>query len=373
MAEPEHLAILRMGVQHWNDWRKEHPEETPNLANALLMGVTGIVGHARNGGKRALKKGDRTPMQNIDLRGAILAHANMEFLILDGADLTGANLDGAFLGRASLRGATLDGAFMQDVNLRSADLTDAKLRGVDLRRAVLVETDFSGADLTDCNVFGVGAWNVKLSDKTNQSRLVVQDYNAPAFIVPGLALAQFVYMLSQKDTGLSDVLKVMITDGVLLLGRFTPERKQVLDALAGHLATDHRLVPLMFDFAPLPDRNLVETVVVLAGLSRFIIADLTDAKAVGFELTKINDALKIPTLLMLANSEDINDLTEMWNDISENLWVSHQVTRYSEVTDLLAQVPSMISEADELRQELRGARQERALVARRSAPETDRP
>ena len=136
---------------------------------------------------------------------------------------------------------------------------------------------------------------MKLSENTSQSRLVVQNYNAPAFIVPGLALAQFVYMLSRKETGLRDVLQVMINNGVLLLGRFTPERKQVLDALARHLASQG-LVPLMFDFQPLPDRNLVETVVVLAGLSRFIIADLTDAKAVGFELTKITDALKIPTL-----------------------------------------------------------------------------
>jgi len=59
-------------------------------------------------------------------------------------------------------------------------LEEKVLQGAELRRAVLVETDFSGADLMDCNVFGVGAWNVKLSDKTNQSRLVVQDYNAPA-------------------------------------------------------------------------------------------------------------------------------------------------------------------------------------------------
>ena len=362
MSNDNHFSILRNGVEHWNRWRKENPQETPNLANAFLMGATGTMRGGAKAGKRVLKKGDRTPMQGIDLRGAMLANATMEFVILHGADLTGANLDGANLKRASLRGVKLDGAFMQDVNLRSANLTNASLRGVDLRRAILVETDFSGADLTDCNVFGVGAWNVKLSDTTKQSRLVVQDYNAPALVVPGLALAQFVYIL-QQDTGLRDVLQAMINNGVLLLGRFTPERKDVLDALAENLA-GKGLVPLMFDFAPLPDRNLVETVIVLAGLSRFIIADLTEAKAVGFELTKINDALKVPTLLTLADSEDVNAATEMWDDISENHWVSHQVTQYAEVADLLAQVPAMISEADQIRQDLRETRQARRLVPR---------
>ena len=110
----------------------------------MLMGATGTLGaggrlRPRRG---ALRKRDRTPMQGIDLRGAILPRAYMEGLILDGADLTGANLDGTVLKRASLRGVTFDGAFMQDVNLRTADLTDASLRGVDLRRAVLVETNF---------------------------------------------------------------------------------------------------------------------------------------------------------------------------------------------------------------------------------------
>ena len=33
MANPEHLAILKQGVEQWNKWRKEHPEVlTPDLA-----------------------------------------------------------------------------------------------------------------------------------------------------------------------------------------------------------------------------------------------------------------------------------------------------------------------------------------------------
>ena len=34
MANPEHLAILKQGVEVWNQWRDEHPEIQPNLSRA---------------------------------------------------------------------------------------------------------------------------------------------------------------------------------------------------------------------------------------------------------------------------------------------------------------------------------------------------
>jgi|NGEPerStandDraft_6_1074524.scaffolds.fasta_scaffold548852_1 hypothetical protein len=36
MANPEHLAILKQGVEQWNKWRKEHPELWPHLSAADL-------------------------------------------------------------------------------------------------------------------------------------------------------------------------------------------------------------------------------------------------------------------------------------------------------------------------------------------------
>ena len=36
MANPEHLEILKRGVEVWNFWRAEHPEIAPALAGANL-------------------------------------------------------------------------------------------------------------------------------------------------------------------------------------------------------------------------------------------------------------------------------------------------------------------------------------------------
>ena len=35
MANPEHLAILKRGVEVWNEWREDHPETRPDLAVSI--------------------------------------------------------------------------------------------------------------------------------------------------------------------------------------------------------------------------------------------------------------------------------------------------------------------------------------------------
>jgi len=38
MANPEHLAILKQGVEQWNKWRSQHPEVVANFSEAGLSG-----------------------------------------------------------------------------------------------------------------------------------------------------------------------------------------------------------------------------------------------------------------------------------------------------------------------------------------------
>ena len=33
MANPEHLQVLKQGVEEWNKWRDEHPDVIPDLEN----------------------------------------------------------------------------------------------------------------------------------------------------------------------------------------------------------------------------------------------------------------------------------------------------------------------------------------------------
>lgn len=36
MANEEHLAILKQGVEVWNEWREENPDVRPDLSQAYL-------------------------------------------------------------------------------------------------------------------------------------------------------------------------------------------------------------------------------------------------------------------------------------------------------------------------------------------------
>ena len=65
---------------------------------------------------------------------------------------------------------------------------------------------------------------------------------------------------------------------VPILGRFTDERKAVLEALRTWLR-DHDFVPIIFDFERAKSRDFTETIKILVGLSRFVIADITNPRS----------------------------------------------------------------------------------------------
>ena len=95
-------------------------------------------------------------------------------------------------------------------------------------------------------------------------------------------MAQFVYLLLSNQR-IRAVLETVTSKAVLLIGRFSAERKTVLDALREALR-QRGWVPVMFDFEPVASRDFTETIQILAGLARFVIVDLTDARSVPQEL-----------------------------------------------------------------------------------------
>ena len=133
MANDEHVAMLKQGVDAWNKWRNETPDIRP------------------------------------DLRGAHLT----------GADLINAHLRAANLSRAALMGALLSGA-----NLSGADLS-----GADLHGAQLIQTDLCNATLTGTSVYGASVWSIKVDEHTKQRNLIITDYDEPVITVDDIEVA----------------------------------------------------------------------------------------------------------------------------------------------------------------------------------------
>ena len=95
------------------------------------------------------------------------------------------------------------------------------------------------------------------------------------------------------------VIDTITSKVVLILGRFTPERKVVLDALREELRR-RDYTPVLFDLDKPASKDLTGTVQTLANMARFIIADLTDPSSVPHELAMVVPATPVavqPVLL----------------------------------------------------------------------------
>lgn len=247
-------------------------------------------------------------LQEAQFVGAWLQRADLSRVLLARADLTRAHLCDAKLVETDLSGATLVRAKLIEANLALADFTGAKLEkavlcGANLSGVRFLETDLNGADLTNCRVYGVSVWNVGLS-RTIQSNLVISRRNEPAITVDQLEVAQFLYLLLRNQK-IRHVIDTITSKVVLILGRFTPERKQVLDAIREELRHED-FVPVLFDFEIPRNQNITETVTLLARMARFIIADLTEPKSLPQELQAIVpdlDAVPVQPLLLVSDRE----------------------------------------------------------------------
>ena len=181
-------------------------------------------------------------------------------------------------------------------------MEDATLDDVCLEFATLVESNLCGAKLRGCEVYGTSVWSVKVSPATTQSGLRITRENEPAITVDDLEVAQFVYLLL-SNAKIRNVVNTVGKKAVLILGRFTPERKATLDALREELRK-RDMVPILFDFDKPEQRDLTETVSTLAHLARFVIADVTDAKSIPQERQRIVPSLpSLPVQPIILDSQ----------------------------------------------------------------------
>ena len=414
-ANPKHLKIImNNGNGQWNEWRKVNPEVKPVLSHANLRAVN--LNHA-NLSNTDLSRADLShailtradlsgadlsyaDLTGADLIGAILSGAKLTFADLsraqmnyysdreDGtsitnlreADLSGANLSdadmrSAILYGANLTGANLKNAKLSDANLYNADLiksnlTGADLTGANLSLADLVETNFSGATITGCRIYGISAWNVTM-ENTVQKDLVISNESEPAVTVDNLEVGQFIYLML-NNTKIRDVINTITSKGILILGRFSdPQRKSVLDGLREKLR-EFDLLPIVFDFDRPTDKDYTETVQTLAGMSMFVIADVTNPKSTPLELEATVKQFKIPFIPIIDISVDPRPFA-MLVDLQKSFHWVLPTLQYESKEDLLDDEnlkTYIIDRAMTKREELRAAKSqepEMVLIRKKSA------
>jgi hypothetical protein len=128
---------------------------------------------------------------------------------------------------------------------------------------------------------------------------------------------------------------------VLILGRFTKRRLNVLESIKAHLeAHPNHYIPELFTFRKPEPASLTEAVIGFAALSHFIIADLSEPKSVQAELQAI-----VPNFLSVPVVPLIN-----WTGKEYALFASLQryenvvkpTVRYRDLDDLLEKIDQQV-------------------------------
>ncbi len=143
MANPEHLAILKKGVETWNKWRRQNLDVNPELSRANLSGADLSRAYLRDARLRV-----------VNLRGANLVSADLARADLLSAELGRANFNRADLREVRLYAADLSNADLREADLTKADLSYARLVGADLIAADMVNADLKGAHLARADLNG---------------------------------------------------------------------------------------------------------------------------------------------------------------------------------------------------------------------------
>ena len=334
MANDEHVAMLKKGVAAWNAWRLEIGYIRPDLTGAQLFAAN--LSRADLAGadlsKAFLREADLRDayLTGANLSGADLIGANLSRAHLPGANLSGAALSWANLSGANLAGADLSRAFLNEASLSSAFLSEAHLIEASLQGAILVDTNLSGADLTGCRVHGASAWGLKLDERTKQQNLVITR-GEPAITVDNIEVAQFIYLLLHNQK-IRDVIDTIGKKGVLLLGRFTEGRMEVLKRLREKLR-DIGFVPMVFNFDKPETKDFTETVRLLCNLSKFVIVDITNPRSAPLELQATVPDYMVPFAPILQQGEEP---FSMFVDLQNKYdWVLQPVVGYPSVDRLI--------------------------------------
>ena len=187
MANEEQLALLKQGVDVWNQWREENPNTKIDLKEAHFVNqdFTKINLERAN-----LESSDfqKTELVKANLIGAILRNSDFRYTRLWGADLSKSDLTNADFNSANLNGTVLENTNLssaefvkagfwdsnfQNATLYNTSFLDADLRKADFRKAKFNNTKLNGSNLREANLRAVTLSGVELRQTLFDNTVIV--------------------------------------------------------------------------------------------------------------------------------------------------------------------------------------------------------
>lgn len=347
MADQDHFKLFLQGPKVWNEWRNENPQIEPDLSGEF------IYPHFARTNKGPLRKADvasSDPEIPFNFYRTNFHKSSFESAIFPNADMRECYLYETDMSRAGFPGANFNGSKIRKAYCSSTDFSNAIFVDCVLNNSTFIGVNFSGATIEGCNVYGVSAWEIILDDKTIQKELFLHRDNFSRkdiglsldvlSYVDDLALAQFFYFLNQPD-GFGKSLSQLNRRSVLLLGKFKEGGLELLKTV-GEMLRRRNYIPIVFDFDPSEHSNLIENVTTMAGLSRFVLANL-EGGSVPAELARVTANYRNPVIGWIHDDKH-KTVYAMFKDVAalENA----QYFTYTNELNLEIQLDKVIAKAE---------------------------
>jgi uncharacterized protein YjbI with pentapeptide repeats len=355
------------GHEFWNKWRTNNPLVIPelmedlegldlsyynlkdaNLNNANLYGVnfsyanledTNLQGTYADNAKFIGTNLNLVQASGMQVTDADFRESSMREWISYDVKFHNSNLNGVDLRNSELAGCEFNNCNLENAKLDNCDLSHCNFSGTNLQNATLINsilvgclfigTNLENANLSYTNVYGTSIWNLKTNSKTIQKDLVITRVNEPIITLDNIKIAQFIYLLL-KNEEIKSIIETVTSKAVLILGRFTPERKEKLEYIKDILRQKD-LAPILFDFEKPSNKTTLETITTLASLCKFIVADISEPRSVPQELLSIVESM--PALKVLPSIEKGLKPWGMYDHIAKYPWVL-PIIEYSDNFDI---------------------------------------
>jgi hypothetical protein len=310
MPSSKVIEKLKSGAESWNEWRTTDEGRSPDLSDIDFVrdcpsehGIYGLPEFDNYNFSRLNL--NRASLRNATFVGCDFSGCHFHFSDLVDSyclrcNFSGSSLNVSKIGSAQFISCDFSRADLSYCSAEETDFTGSTLVGANLSNMSLVKTNFTNAHIEDACVYGISAWDLNL-DGCKQANIAISE-SSRAITVPTIELAQFVSLLVSSKN-LRKVIETVTSKVVLILGRFSPERKSVLDQIKTNLDRSGYLA-VLFDFEVPAGRDLTETVITLAALSKFIVADLSDPRSIPQELTSIVPHLPSVPVQPILESQD---------------------------------------------------------------------
>ncbi len=346
------------GYVKWSKWRKDNKVITPNLENANLNKIELLRYDFNNANfKGAQLKESKiidcefisANLENVNLENANCVFSNFTNATLNNANFCSAELiNTTMINCNCINSKFLSVSMVQNLaggsNFSFSDFTGSKIITTNLIDCNLQETKFidcylNGSNLSRSNlnksiiknttVYAISTWDISTEDSLQENLTITNHYNNFDLTVDDLEIANFINLISNNNK-VANAIDNISSKIVLILGRFTPERLDVLNHIKLVLKRKN-YVPILFDFEKPSQRDLTETIGLIGRMSKFVVADLTEAKSIPQELSELipnNPSLTIYPIISKGNKE--YSMIEHWKSYP---WVK-EIYEYENKSEL---------------------------------------